>query len=340
MTVALKGLKMAKAIALISGGLDSLLAAKVVQEQGIDVDGVCFIMSFASKDVEGFKQKVYDTSEKAGIPVRMVDISDEFLGMLTNPKHGYGSNINPCIDCKIMMLTHAKRMMLDEKFDFIITGEVLGERPMSQNRQSLNKIKKCSDLEGYLLRPLSAKLLEETIPESEGILDRNLLCDMSGRSRKPQFALAEKYGITEYFAPAGGCLLTDPGFSKRLMDLMKHSEKLEVDDIKILKCGRHFRIDEKTKIVVGRDEQDNDMVEAETVKEDIALRLVEFASPFVVLKGENSESNIKMAAELCAGHTKFKNDESVEVEYGCDGNFDKKIQVKPTERETIEEMRI
>ncbi len=331
---------MAKAIALISGGLDSLLAAKVVQAQGIEVDGVCFIMSFASRDVEGFKMKVTESATKAGIPVKMVDISDKFLNMLVNPQHGYGANINPCIDCKIMMLSHAKKMMHDAKADFIITGEVLGERPMSQNRQSLNKIKKCSDLEGYLLRPLSAKLLEETIPESEGIIDRNLLCDISGRSRKPQFALAEEYGITKYFAPAGGCLLTDPGFSRRLMDLMKHSDKLKIEDIKILKCGRHFRIDEKTRIVVGRDEQDNDMVEAETLKEDIAFRLVEFSTPFVVLKGENSDSNIKMAAELCAGHTKFKNDESVEVEYGCDGNFDKKIQVKPTERETIEKMRI
>lgn len=249
-----------KAIALMSGGLDSLLAARVVKEQGIEIVGVCFVMQFASKNIEAFKEKVIETGASAGISVKCVDISLPFLEMLKNPKHGYGAHINPCIDCKIMMLSIAKEMLAEEGASFLITGEVLGERPMSQRKEALNIIKKDSCTGGVLIRPLSAKILEETLPEKEGIIDRSKLHDISGRSRVPQYALAKQYNITKFSAPAGGCLLTNEGFANKTKDLIKYDE-LTLENVKLIKIGRHFRIDEKTKVIVGKDEKDNIMLE-------------------------------------------------------------------------------
>ncbi|MGB3112500.1 MAG: hypothetical protein WBB84_05960, partial [Candidatus Omnitrophota bacterium] len=230
-----------KAVALISGGLDSLLAAKLVQEQGIEVQGVAFVMSVASTSVRDFSHNVHIASNEAGIPVKIVDISKEFLNILKSPKHGYGSNMNPCIDCKIFMLRKAWEVMKEEGADFVVTGEVLGERPMSQRRDALNIIRKSSSLDGYLLRPLSAKLLDETIPEKEGVVDRERLLDIEGRSRKRQFELARKYGIKKFFPPAGGCLLADPIFAKKVKDLID-TDSLAIKNIDLLKYGRHFRM--------------------------------------------------------------------------------------------------
>ncbi len=328
-----------KAIALISGGIDSILAAKVIMEQGIEVLGISFVIGFASKENRTFEEHVKKTAGEIDLAVRIIDISEGFLELLRAPRHGYGANINPCIDCKILMLKKAKEIMEKEGYGFIITGEVLGERPMSQRREALNMILRDSGLNGYLLRPLSAKLLEETLPEKEGIVDRNRLLDIKGRSRKPQMALAEQYGIKHIAQPAGGCLLTDPGFTARVKDLMTHGQ-LDNDNIELLKVGRHFRLDEKTKAVVGRDEKENDRLLALKKKDDAVLRLVEDPGPYAILRGDISPENLQRAAALVAGHSKKKNDPSVAVEcWVADGGI-KTLTTTPAAKEAIEKMRI
>jgi len=330
---------MSKALVLISGGLDSLLAAKVIMEQGIEVQGVCFVMSFASRNIEGFEKNVRESASSANIPVKMVDISDEFLRILKKPEHGYGANLNPCIDCKILMLKHAKAMMADEKADFVATGEVLGERPMSQRRDALDIIRRDAGLDGYLLRPLSAKVLDPTIPETDGMVDRSRLHSITGRGRYRQFELAEKYGITKYFTPAGGCLLTDPGFTRRMKDLIQHGG-LEPDAIKLIKHGRHFRIDANTKAVVGRDEADNEDIFSEKKKDDVIVWPKEIAGPNVLLRGDTSISNIKKAAALCIGHSKSKNRASEQCEYWTVEGKEQDLEAAPMTRQEIEKDRI
>jgi len=328
-----------KAIALMSGGLDSLLAAKVIMEQGVEVAGVCFVMSFASRDIDKFKDRVHKTADNVGVPIKTVDISEEFIEMLKNPEHGYGANMNPCIDCKILMLRRAKKMMREEGADFVVTGEVLGERPMSQRRDALNIIQKCSELNGYLLRPLSAKILKETIPEKEGKVNRDKLHGFSGRGRTNQFELAKKFGITEYFTPAGGCLLTDPNFSWRLKDLMRN-EGLKREDIKLLKYGRHFRLDDKTKVIVGRDEGDNENILLAKSGNDILMNIKDKNGPYVLLRGNISDANTRMAASLCVSHSKYKDSAGEIIEYGQNEDDMVEIEAVSLNKKEIEKRRV
>ena len=301
-----------KAIALMSGGLDSLLAARVVKEQGIEIVGVCFVMQFASKNIEAFKEKVIETGASAGISVKCVDISLPFLEMLKNPKHGYGAHINPCIDCKIMMLRKAKEMLKEEGASFLITGEVLGERPMSQRKEALNIIKKDSCTEGILVRPLSAKILEETLPEKKGIIDRSKLYDISGRSRVPQYAIAKHYNITKFSAPAGGCLLTNEGFANKTKDLIKY-DSLTLKNVNLIKIGRHFRLDDKTKVIVGKDKEDNDQLRTLAKEKDFILRVKDIPGPDTLFVGEATDDKLNIAASLAASHSKAKEQKKVEV---------------------------
>ncbi|MCK5451541.1 MAG: tRNA 4-thiouridine(8) synthase ThiI [Candidatus Omnitrophica bacterium] len=328
-----------KAIALISGGLDSLLAAKVIEAQGVEIQGVVFVTQFASRDTEGFIQRVKESSRDADIDIKVEDMSEEFLEVLARPEHGYGSQVNPCIDCKILMLRKAKKMMEKENADFVITGEVLGERPMSQRKEALQIIKKRSHLEGYLLRPLSAKLMEITVPEEKGLIDREKLYSISGRSRQPQFKLAKEYGLKRFFAPGGGCLLTDPRFAGRLKDLMERKE-VTAENIAFLKYGRHFRLKDGTKVIVGRDEKENDVLCSLKKNNDIILRLPEKNGPDVILKGINSDENIKKAAEMVISHSSSKNSELEIVEYWRDETEKKEISVSSMAREEIEKMRV
>lgn len=329
-----------KAIVLISGGLDSLLAAKVVQGEGIDVIGVCFTMSFASRDIEDFKKKVRETADRSGIPLEFADISEKFLSVLRSPEHGYGGHLNPCIDCKILMLEEAKKMMAERHASFVVTGEVLGERPMSQGRWALDRIMQRSGLEGYLLRPLSAKLLDETVAEKEGLISRGNLLDISGRSREHQLRLADKYGIKKFFQPAGGCLLADPQFSKRIKDLIDH-DKLDLEEIKLLSFGRHFRLDEKTKAVVGRDEKDTNGLLSLKKDEDIIFRLKEKSGPYVLLRGNITPANMEMSASFCVSHSKYRESaQPLEVEYWTDESSHKTMLAPPIDKEKIEERRI
>ena len=328
-----------RAIALISGGIDSILAAKVIMDQGIEVLGISFVIGFASKEDRTFEEHARKTAAEIGLSLKIIDISEEFLELLRAPRHGYGANINPCIDCKILMLKKAKNIMEDEGYGFIVTGEVLGERPMSQRRDALNMIIRDSGLKGYLLRPLSAKLLDETAPEKEGVVDRARLLDIKGRSRKPQMALAEKYGIKHIAQPAGGCLLTDPGFTARVKDLMTHGQ-LDNDNTQLLKVGRHFRLDPATKVAIGRDEKENDRLLGLKKENDAILRLVEDPGPYAILRGDISAENLQKAAALVAGHSKKKNDPEVAVEWWVTDGGIKTLTVNPTSKETIEKIRI
>jgi tRNA U34 2-thiouridine synthase MnmA/TrmU len=270
-----------------------------------------------------------------GVPLKVFDITDEYLEMFKNPKHGYGANINPCIDCKIFMLKKAKEYMAVAGASFLVTGEVLGERPMSQRKDALNIIEKQAGVRGILLRPLSAKLLPPTEPELSGAVDREKLLDIRGRSRKPQFALAEKFGIKEYPNPSGGCLLTDPGFTRRVKDLMAH-EGLTVEGLKLLKTGRHFRIGEASKLVIGRDADENNDLEALALKDDICFRMRDRQGPFSILRGIHDEDAIKHSAEMVAWHTKYRGEESLNVL--CWGHGSKDVRVLAVKAATAEEV--
>jgi tRNA U34 2-thiouridine synthase MnmA/TrmU len=238
-----------KAIALISGGLDSLLAAKLIQQQGIEIIPLNFQIPFCPRSS-------LPGSGDLGEEIKYLDIGNDFLKLLENPQHGFGSLMNPCIDCKILMLRRAGELLGPWGAKFLVTGEVLGQRPMSQHRQALDTIVKKAGLQGLVLRPLSAKLLPETTIEKEGWVSRDKLLSFNGRSRKPQIELAAAFKITEYAQPAGGCLLTDPEFSKKIKDLISHQE-LNIDNAGLLKTGRHFRISENAKLIVGRNESEN-----------------------------------------------------------------------------------
>src|SRR6266498_5555079 len=249
---------MVKAIALLSGGLDSTLAVLAVLNQGIDITAVTFLTHFGCdiSDSSSCSKNPFPAAEKFGFKVKLSHLGDKFIELVKNPKHGYGRNMNPCIDCRILMLSEAKELMEITGADFVITGEVLGQRPMSQQRNTLAMIDKEAGVKGYVLRPLSAKLMDVTIPEKEGLVDREKLYAFNGRSRKPQIALAEEFGLTDYPAPAGGCLLTEPNYSHRLRELLRHNPDPSLSELHLLRVGRHFRLSPACKAIVGRDEKE------------------------------------------------------------------------------------
>ncbi|MDD4201849.1 MAG: tRNA 4-thiouridine(8) synthase ThiI [Candidatus Omnitrophica bacterium] len=328
---------MVKAIGLFSGGLDSILACKLIMEQGIKVKGLAFLMDFASRDTDGFKERLKKTAKQINLELDIIDVSEEFLELIRNPVHGFGKNLNPCIDCKTFFLTKAKEIMDKEGYDLIFTGEVIGQRPMSQRKEALNIISNSSGLKGTLLRPLSAKILPETAAEQKGLVDRSKLLDLNGRSRKPQMALAQKYGIKIYGTPAGGCLLTDPIFAKRLLDIIEH-DSLDKESIKLLKFGRHFRLDAKTKVIVGRDEKENDIIEEQVQENDLLFEGDDFSSPIGLLRGNITQENIKKAAELVVSHTRESAKEKVKVIFWPKEGFVDVLDVSaasPKERETL-----
>ncbi len=290
-----------KAVALISSGLDSLLAAKIVKDSGIDVRGVHFFFQFDSIDKENRQKEVEKTVHPLDIPVSVVDISEDFLDILTNPQHGYGSQVNPCIDCRLYMLRQAQKMMEQIGAQFVITGEVVGQRPMTQQKPTLFHIDKISGLKGRILRPLSAKLLPPTIPEEKGWVDRNKLYGLSGRSRKPQIAMAKEFGISYYSQPGVSCILTDPGYARRVKALFSHRrrEDITVEELRLLRPGRHFWLNENLQVVVGRDEQDN--LALETFRDGRwVFYPMDRQGPLVLATGINGESDIKLVAGITA----------------------------------------
>ena len=330
-----------KAIVLMSGGLDSILAAKLMMEQGVEVLAVNFSAKLCMCGCKRTGESAAETASKMlGIPLMTIDITSDFIEIVKNPSHGYGANVNPCIDCKIYMLKHAKDMMESAGASFLVTGEVLGERPMSQRIDALHIIDKAAGVKGILLRPLTAKNLDLTLPEKEGIVDRAKLMDIRGRSRKPQMALAEKFGIKEYPAPAGGCLLTDPGFAKRVKDAMKHGD-FNAENLAILSVGRHFRLADDVRLIVGRDEKENDILLSLAIAEDIIFELKDHEGPLSILRGKAAGRFIELAAAIAAYQTKFRNEKSIDVDYWKKDAADKEtIAVKPSSVEEIESLRI
>ena len=312
------------ALGLISGGLDSALAAALLMKQGIEVTGVNFNTGFCALDHrrqmgKGSKDKLENPALKVEkkhlFPVELVDIRAEFLKMAANPRYGYGKNANPCIDCRIMMLIRTKEMMDEVGADFIFTGEVLGQRPMSQMRNTLKLIERQSGLEGYLLRPLSAKLLPPTIPEKEGMIDRSELLGFQGRTRKPQIALAAELGIEDYPPPAGGCcFLTDPGYAKKFFDLLKHRDisLIVIEDFTLLKVGRHLRVKDDLKVIVGRDQQENNFLQRYSPR-FTALEVVDAPGPFALMEGTDIMENRRIAAAITARYSDAPKDRIAKV---------------------------
>lgn len=292
-----------KAVALLSGGLDSLLAVRTILEQGIPVTGIRFITHFGcdpvtsgscGKDVEPLV-KMWGPM---GFTVRMSHLGQDYIEMVKNPKFGYGKNMNPCVDCRIMMISWAREALENEGAGFLITGEVLNQRPMSQTRERFRQIDRQLGLEGLVVRPLSAKLLAPTQPEEEGIVDRSRLLDISGRGRHRQYALAKQYGVTDIPQPSGGCLLTDPGYSARLRDLWDHDPDAGARDLNLLRIGRHFRPSETCKVIVGRMEAENHALKAFQAKGDTLIYLKDHQGPMTLVHGVHGADEIRFAASL------------------------------------------
>lgn len=280
--------KKARALLLFSGGLDSILAGKLLEEQGIEIVALTFRSQFF-----GAGEAIRSAGE-LGWPLVVVDISPEQIEIVENPRYGYGRQLNPCIDCHGQMVRIAGELLERYQADFVATGEVVGERPKSQNRQALGLVEKLSGIKGLVLRPLSARLLPETIPEERGLVDRNRLLDIFGRSRKKQLELAERYGLKEYPTPAGGCLLTDPGFSARARQLMKWRGRLWPADLELIKAGRVF-FEPDGLIVVGRDERENERIAGIAGEDDILVTTAGVKGPLAAVR-------LKEASSLLAGN--------------------------------------
>ncbi|MET0014089.1 MAG: tRNA (5-methylaminomethyl-2-thiouridylate)-methyltransferase [Sedimenticola sp.] len=330
-----------KAVALISGGLDSLLAAKVIQAQGIHVEGINFFTGFC---VEGHTHAIRKkdrnkpkrnnalwVAEQLGIKLHIVDIVEEYKDVVYNPKHGYGANLNPCLDCKIFMVQKAHEWIEKHGFDFIITGEVVGQRPMSQRKDTMPVVARDSGADDLLLRPLCARNLPETLPEREGWVDREKLYDFSGRTRKPQMALAKEFGIEDYAQPAGGCcFLTDAQYSKKLADLWqaRGHKTYEMDDIMLLKVGRHLRPRPNFKVIISREEGEGNFLQGYR-KQFISLKTTSHPGPLALIDGEVSDEDIELAARLVARYSQGKSADSVDLELTDREGNSRKLSVKP-----------
>ncbi len=307
-----------RAIALVSGGLDSILAARIIQEEGISVLPINFKIPFCPrKKGTGQQDNINSFVRKnLGEELKVVDVSADFLELvLKNPRHGFGSNMNPCIDCKIFMLKSARELMASLEAQFVVTGEVLGQRPMSQHRRALDIIAKESGLEGLLLRPLCAGVLPETLPEKEGWLRRERLFKFSGRERRPQMELARKFNIDNYPNPAGGCLLTDPRFSNRLKDLIA-SKQLSIKNVELLKIGRHFRLTANAKLIVGRNEEENKELESHSAEGDYLFMPDEkTAGPTCLGKGEFNNELIRLSSQIACYYCDLGPDPEARIIY-------------------------
>ena len=287
-----------KGFSLMSGGLDSQLAVRVLQRAGAEVEGVCFVTPF-------FSPKAAEQAAAAlGIPLNVVDFTDDEIALIENPPHGFGGAMNPCIDCHATMIRRAGEMMLARGFDFVATGEVMGQRPMSQNKQSLGIVAKSSGLEGRLVRPLSALLLEPTLPETEGKLDRTRLLDLQGRGRDRQIQLAAEFGIVNYPSPAGGCKLTEEGYGRKLKDLLEHEGLRTRRLVELLAVGRHFRLPDGTGLIVGRDRNDNAVLKAESAR-GMLIASEGLPGPTALLVGgPKSDADLARARQIVAAYTK------------------------------------
>jgi tRNA-specific 2-thiouridylase len=337
-----------KAAALISGGLDSMLAAKLLLELGVHVEGINFYTGFC---VEGHTHAIRQkdrakpkrnnalwVAEQLGIKLHIIDVIEEYKQVLTNPKHGYGANLNPCLDCKIFMVNKAKQWIEENGFDFIVTGEVVGQRPMSQRKHIMPVVARESGADDRLLRPLSAKNLPPTLPEREGWVDREKLFAFSGRSRKPQMALAKQFGFEDYAQPAGGCcFLTDVNYSAKLADLWhsRGSKQYELDDIMLLKVGRHLRPKPNFKMIIAREEGEGNFLQGYR-KQFTYLQPFSHPGALALLDGEISGEDLQLAARIAARYSQGRDAEQVEVQI-VQGGVEQRLWVKPLAADEIPE---
>jgi tRNA U34 2-thiouridine synthase MnmA/TrmU len=336
-----------KAVALISGGLDSLLAARVIQEQGVHVEGINFYTGFC---VEGHTHAIRKkdrakpkrnnalwVAEQLGIKLHIVDIIEEYKDIVANPKHGYGANLNPCLDCKVFMVQKAREWIEKNGFDFIITGEVIGQRPKSQRKDTMPVIARESGADELLLRPLCAKNLEPTKPELEGWVDREKLHAFEGRTRKPQMALAKQFGFEDYAQPAGGCcFLTDAQYSHKLADMWKArgDRTYELDDIMLLKVGRHLRPRPHFKMIIGREDGENKFLHGYR-KQYTHLFTTSHKGPLVLIDGSIEEDELELAAQITARFSQGRNADKVDVEIHTLAGDNFTRQVTPIAGEAI-----
>lgn len=308
-----------RALGLLSGGLDSSLSALLLLRQGIEVEGIYFNNGFCILEAQKKLGKkslnpVEDFTSKYKIPLNYMDIREEFMEILKNPRYGYGSAFNPCIDCRIMMLQKAKEIMERGNFDFIFTGEVLKQRPMTQMPRTLKLIEIKSGLEGLIVRPLSQKLLPLTIPEKKGLINREFLMDIEGRGRKRQIQLAKELGLENYPSPAGGCcFLTDKNYKGRFLDLIKHKKEIKPVEFFLIKIGRHFRLSEDVKLILGRDEKENEIL-MEKAK-DFILLVPSEPAPFGIMDPTRDKKLLQLSAEILLSFCKRKKEVSLDFFY-------------------------
>ncbi len=334
--------KQRKAVALISGGLDSMLAAKTIMEQGIHVEGINFFTGFcveghthairANNKAKPKRNNSLWVAEQLGMKLHIVDVIEEYKNVLINPKHGYGAHMNPCLDCKIFMVSKAKQWIAENDFDFIITGEVIGQRPMSQRKATMPIVAKESGADDLLLRPLCAKNLPATLPEREGWVDREKLHDFTGRSRKPQISMAEKFGFDDYAQPAGGCcFLTDASYSAKLVDLWKARDgdrQYDLDDVMLLKVGRHIRPEQNFKVIIAREEGEGRFMQGYK-KDFTTLTCVSHPGALALVDGSPSAEDLFLAARITARYGQGRDAEQVDVCIAGKDGSEMIIQVKP-----------
>ena len=340
-------MKQYKAISLISGGLDSMLATKLILDQGIHVEGINFFTGFC---VEGHTHAIrkHDkpkrnnalwVAEQLSIKLHIIDIVEEYKNIVLNPQYGYGAHLNPCLDCKIFMVKKAKEWIKENNFDFIITGEVIGQRPKSQRKETMPLVATASQAHDLLLRPLCAKLLPPTLPERQAWVDREKLGNISGRGRKSQINMAEQFGIKEYAQPAGGCcFLTDEKYTAKLQDLWDTQGKrhYELDDILLLKVGRHLRPKPNFKMIIGREEGENNYLEGYK-KQFTYLRVLEYVGPLVLIEGELSAEDMYLAARITARFSDGKTASFVKVQVGRKESDPLELEVKPFSADDIKQ---
>jgi len=319
----------------MSGGLDSTLAVKLMLDQGIDVEAVNFVSPFCLCRKGGCGAP--KVAKNLSIPLKTIRVGEEYLRIVRKPRFGYGKNMNPCVDCRIFMLKKAKKYAEETGAQFIITGEVLGQRPMSQHGRTLGLIEEKARLKGKILRPLSAKLLPKSEAEEKGLVNRETLLSIEGRSRKKQIRLAEEMNVTGYSCPGGGCLLTYKEFAAKLRDLFENKRRASLKDVELLKVGRHFRF-EKNKIIVGRNEIENKLLTRMKMANDYCFEAQNCGSPITLLQGPKTRNSIEKAAELTAYYSDKKQGK-VQVKFGKQ-NLEKPLATRIPQKEEVEQLRI
>lgn len=323
-----------KALALLSGGLDSILAVKLILDQGVKVEAVNFSTPFCLCD----KCSVSKFGEKLGIKIHRIFLGQEFLDLVADPPHGYGSQMNPCLDCRVLMFKKSKELAERIAADFLVTGEVLGERPFSQRKKAMLLIEREAGVEGKVVRPLSAKLLPESEPERNGLVKREMLLAIRGRRRTPQMELARRLGIRDYPNPSGGCLLTEPRFAERLREHLKHEKTLTMNDVALLKLGRHFRI-HNAKIVVGRNEEENKKLLVTARRNGVSyLETAKYKGPLTLLLGKEDPDVLKKAAAITIRYSDAPKNASVKVKYR--GRKEEVMEIEAMKDEELEALRV